>query len=127
MEIAHLIMNDLQVDKINRESMSLALDLALSDKVDNVTKVTPGHEIMAKWKSPRIMLSHLLEEFAPDQIKKRSKVHHIMMKTNIPCTERLWLKLWIEVAGIALFSEGRSPEDYSAISVAEESIISLVA
>eukprot|EP00057_Strongylocentrotus_purpuratus_P034101 XP_793921.2 PREDICTED: estrogen sulfotransferase-like [Strongylocentrotus purpuratus] len=74
MEIAHLIMNDLQADKINRESMSLALELVLSDKVDNVTNVTPGHEIMAKWRSPRIMLSHLLEEFAPDQIKKRSKV-----------------------------------------------------
>ena len=31
-----------------------------------------------------------------------------------------------EVAGIALFSEGRSPEENSAISVTEESIISLV-
>ena len=31
-----------------------------------------------------------------------------------------------EVAWIALFSEGRSPEENSAISVTEESIISLV-
>ncbi|XP_030843935.1 sulfotransferase 1C3 [Strongylocentrotus purpuratus] len=74
MEIAHLIMNDLQADKINREAMLFALDQAMSNKVDDVTKVTPGHEVMAKWRSPRIMASHLLEEFAPDQIKKRSKV-----------------------------------------------------
>ncbi|XP_054774331.2 sulfotransferase 1A1-like [Lytechinus pictus] len=74
MEIAFLIMNDLQLDKINREANLFALDFAIANNNENTTKVTPGHEIMAQWKSPRIMVSHILEEFAPEQIKKGSKV-----------------------------------------------------
>eukprot|EP00057_Strongylocentrotus_purpuratus_P033242 XP_790708.1 PREDICTED: sulfotransferase family cytosolic 1B member 1 [Strongylocentrotus purpuratus] len=73
-EIVSLIMNDVQIEKIDRTHMVFALDLALTHNVDGLATVTPGHEAMTKWESPRVMASHLLEEFAPEQIKKKSKV-----------------------------------------------------
>ncbi|XP_054774393.2 sulfotransferase 1C3-like [Lytechinus pictus] len=73
-EIVSLIKNDVEIEKIDRRRMVYALDLALSHSAEGLATITPGHEMMAKWESPRVMSSHILEEFAPEQIKKSSKV-----------------------------------------------------
>ncbi|XP_071478846.1 sulfotransferase 1B1-like [Diadema antillarum] len=69
-EIASLIMNDVQVDKIDRSHMTYALDLALASTKDGTTKVIPGYKAMESWSSPRVMGTHVPEEFAPEQLKK---------------------------------------------------------
>ena len=75
-EIVSLIMHDADVEKIDRTHMLYALDVIMSNTVDGLSTVLPGYQAMSKWESPRVMASHILEEFVPEQIKKKSKVHY---------------------------------------------------
>ena len=66
-------MYDVDIEKIDRSHMVYGLDLTLAHNVDGLATITPGYEAISKWESPRVIPTHILEEFCPEQIKK-SKV-----------------------------------------------------
>lgn len=67
-------MHDVDVEKIDRTHLLNALDVIMSHTVDGLSTVLPGYQAMSKWESPRVMGSHILEEFVPEHIKKKTKV-----------------------------------------------------
>ena len=82
MEIIHLLHNGAQKDKINQSSLSTSLELCKDQLCLDASSESalPGYHTIAKWESPRIILTHCFEGFLPPQVwQKQPKVMHVFL------------------------------------------------
>ena len=68
LEIVYLIQTNGDVDKVNRCMMEQGLEFTMCAGPSDVPKTKPGYKYMEEWKSPRVMMTHLLHQFFPPQV-----------------------------------------------------------